>query len=86
MTNFYFAAIGNKAEVLGQLENSETRGSLLGARIRDLIEDAVKADTPAYRPGHQEFYNISVHGHSGDPTTPFNLNVQVQSRYLPRAE
>jgi hypothetical protein len=84
--NFYFAAIGNKHEVLGQLENSDTRGSILACRVRDLIADAVKTEPEFYKPGHSEFYNISVHGHSGDPTAPFNLNIQIQSRYLPRSE
>ncbi len=86
MSQFYFAAIGNKQEVLGQLENADTRGSIVGCRVRDLIADAIKTEPDFYQPGQAEFFNISVHGHSGDQSSPFTLSVSIQSRYMPRSE
>jgi hypothetical protein len=86
MTNFYFAANGNKAEVVYQVKHVDCAGSLLKQRIRDLIVDALIADPEFRIPGSEDQYIVSVNGHGGNEVAPLTLNVRIQSRYLPRTD
>jgi hypothetical protein len=84
-TDFYFAASGCKRDILSQLKNIDTRGSLLEGRIRDLLVDAIVADLDAPA-GLSDHYIVNVNGHSGNASAPLTINLRVQSRYTPRID
>jgi len=84
--NFYLAAIGTRREVIAQLKEADTRGSLLASRIRDTLVDSLMAEPDFGNPGTEDRYTITVHGHSGDGVAPLSLNIDVKSRLIPKTD
>jgi tRNA A37 threonylcarbamoyltransferase TsaD len=80
--SFSFQALGTKAEVIAQIEKASVYDNAIGETAKELVINALKADTTEAGKDYEYRYVVSAGGHSGGGTAT-SLQLAITPQYVP---